>query len=150
MKVGFAICAVLISISGTSGFAGDLDQLDWLVGNWQSQQGASWSEEHWLPARERAMLGLNRSGSGKGKSAFEFLRIAVAEDGTPVYWAAPGGRDAVPFRLDTLQGQRASFINPAHDFPQRITYERDGQRLQATISALDGSGAMSFSWELTE
>lgn len=150
MKTSFAIGAVLYSLSSGFCVAGELDQLDWLAGNWQSQQGDNWSEEHWLPAREGLMLGLNRSGSGRGKSAFEFLRIAVDVSGIPVYWAAPGGRSAVPFRLDTHQDQRASFINPEHDYPQRITYQRDGQRLQATISALDGSGAMSFAWDLVE
>jgi hypothetical protein len=34
----------------------------------------------------------------------------------------------------------------AHDYPQRIAYVRDGDMLTATISAIDGSKAMRWTF----
>lgn len=133
-------------ITAAPSWASDLNDLQWLSGHWQSSADGGWSEEHWLPPRGGVMLGVNRSGSAKGRVSFEFLRIALAEDGTPVYWASPGGQPAVPFRLDQHVGSSATFVNPEHDYPARIHYQRDGDRLQATISAMDGSSPMHFEW----
>lgn len=146
------ICAAALALAlllpAVGRASADLSQLAWLAGQWTRQDGARWSEEHWLPPRDGLMLGLNRGGDGSGKTSYEFLRIALDADGTPVYWASPGGATAVPFRLESVEGSQASFVNPEHDYPQRIRYVRDGDRLKATISLLDGSQAMHFEWGL--
>ena len=50
----------------------------------------------------------------------------------------PGGGPPIEFPL-VAQGERSiEFANPAHDFPQRIRYWREGDRLHAEISLLDG------------
>ncbi len=36
--------------------------------------------------------------------------------------------------------QSVVFANPAHDFPQRVSYSRDGNRLTAIVSGGDGQG----------
>jgi hypothetical protein len=64
----------------------------------------------------------------------------------PVYLAQPGGRAPVQFRLTARTRTGATFENPAHDFPQRIVYRRSGDSMVATISALDGSNAMSWTY----
>lgn len=138
--------SLLLPAAGSA--SADLTQLAWLAGHWTRQDGARWSEEHWLPPRDGLMLGVNRAGNGSGKTSFEFLRIAPDTDGTPVYWASPGGASAVSFRLESAEGTQASFVNPEHDYPQRIRYVRDGDRLTATISLLDGSQGMRFEWRL--
>ena len=53
---------------------------------------------------------------------FEYLRI-VERDGGLVYFAQPGGRPPTEFMLTDLSGKRAVFVNPRHDYPQRIVYE---------------------------
>ena len=89
--------------------------------------------------RGGAMLGTSRSGRGETMREFEFLRIGPGADGAIAYHAQPGRRPAVAFRLVARGGTSATFENPAHDFPQRIAYARDGDTLTATISAIDGS-----------
>ena len=53
--------------------------------------------------------------------AFEYLRI-VERDGGLVYVAQPGGRPPTEFVLTELDRNRAVFVNPRHDYPQRIMY----------------------------
>ena len=38
---------------------------------------------------------------------------------------SPSSRALTPFPLTSLEGQRATFENPDHEFPQRITYWLD-------------------------
>ena len=47
----------------------------------------------------------------------------------------------------TNQGTRMiEFSNPAHDYPQRIRYWREGDTLHAEIALLDGSRAVQWSY----
>ena len=120
--------------------------LGWMSGRWQSDAGGTWTEEIWLAPRGGMMMGLSRSGRGESVGDYEYLRLAAGEEGVPIYWASPGGGAPVGFRLAAADGQSASFENRAHDYPQLIRYRRDGARLVATISAADGSRAMSWTY----
>ena len=67
-------------------------------------------------------------------------------DGVPVYIAQPGGGAPVAFGLVRHGTTSATFENAAHDYPQRIHYARDGETMTATISAIDGSKAISWTF----
>lgn len=121
-----------------------VDELAWMSGTWAVEADGRWTEESWSPPRGGIMIGHNRSGRGDAVREFEFLRLQAGEDGVPTYFAQPGGRPPVAFRLVAQDGTSATFENPAHDFPQRIRYVREGDAMTATISALDGSNAMSW------
>ncbi len=120
----------------TAAPVGDIASLDWLTGCWASDDGGELSEECWLHPAGGMMLGFNRTVSENG-SAFEFLRIGSHPEGIAFY-ASPSGRTAVPFLLVDSGDDLAVFANPEHDFPQRITYRREGDRLSARVEALDG------------
>ena len=68
------------------------------------------------------MLGVSRTVKGDKMVAFEYLRI-VERDGGLVYVAQPGGRAPTEFVLTKLDNKRAVFVNPRHDYPQRIVYQ---------------------------
>jgi hypothetical protein len=120
--------------------------LGWLGGQWETAHEGRWTEESWSSPRGGLLLGYSRSGRGEAVREFEHLRIQAGDDGVPVYWASPGGRSAVGFRLRSAGAAEVVFENPGHDFPQRIRYRRDGDALVATISAIDGSNAMSWTY----
>jgi hypothetical protein len=141
MAAGLA--ALLVAASP----AAKVDDLAWMAGQWSREEDGRWTEESWTSPRGGAMLGHSRSGAGEKQREFEFLRIAPDAEGVPTYYAQPGGRPPVAFRLAEREGTRATFENPAHDYPQRITYVRDGDTLTATISAIDGSQAMGWTFQ---
>lgn len=107
-------------------------QVAWLSGCWLGEAG----EECWLPPLGGGMIGINRSPvAGDEPPAFEFLRI-IEEGGSLVYLASPGGRyPATPFRAVEVSKSQVVFANPEHDFPQRITYWREGETLHARVEA---------------
>lgn len=122
------------------------DELGWLAGRWLAESNGRWTEENWSAPRAGVMLGHSRSGRGEALREFEFLRLAADADGALAYFAQPGGRPPIAFRLVASEGMSVTFENPRHDFPQRIRYVRNGESLTATISLIDGSNAMSWSF----
>ncbi len=146
MKGLFAAGLALLLMGQASPSASVAD-LGWMSGRWEAvSANGRWTEETWSAPRGGIMLGHSRSGAGETAREFEFLRLQAGADGVPAYLAQPGGRPAVPFRLAARAGTSATFENPAHDFPQRIRYVRTGDRMVATISALDGTNAMSWTF----
>jgi hypothetical protein len=128
-----------------------LDDLRWLKGCWRTQGGASVITEVWSTPPMPAMLGYSFTTRDGQIRDWEQTRIEII-DGTPTFIAMPRGGAPVRFRLtstvfesDTrLHGDSATFENPEHDYPQRVTYARVGDRLTATISRTDGSDVGTF------
>lgn len=124
-----------------------VEDLAWMSGRWEAvSANGPWTEENWSEPRGGLLLGHSRSGAGGQTREFEFLRIQADTDGTLTYFAQPGGGTAVAFRLTDFDAAAATFDNPDHDFPQRIRYARTGDTMVATISRLDGSNAMSWTF----
>ena len=121
-----------------------MDDLGWMSGQWRTQDGAT--EEAWTAPRGGMMLGIGRTVRDNIAREYEFLRLQAGADGVPVYWASPNGVAPVGFRLTEAGPSSATFDNPAHDYPQRIRYRRDGDALVATISAIDDSHATSWTY----
>ncbi|HVQ06989.1 MAG TPA: DUF6265 family protein [Allosphingosinicella sp.] len=140
------VAALALLLTGQAAPPAGVGDLAWMSGHWESVHGGRWTEESWSAPRGGVMLGYSRSGSGEAMREFEFLRLQAGADGMPVYVAQPGGGPPVPFRLTARGRTSAIFENPAHDFPQRIVYRRGGDSMVATISALDGSNAMSWTY----
>ncbi len=138
--MGSALLAFAALLAAQSGVA----DLGWMSGRWETREGERWTEEVWSEPRAGMMIGYSRSGQGETVREFEFIRLQAGADGVPVYLAQPGGRAPVPFRLTARDGSSATFENPDHDFPQRIRYRRDGEIMTATVSAIDGSNAMTW------
>jgi hypothetical protein len=55
-------------------------------------------------------------------AAYEFLRIIETDGGSLSYIAAPSGQASNVFRLLSIGVNEVTFADPAHDFPQRISY----------------------------
>jgi hypothetical protein len=126
-----------------------LASLAWLAGTWVSDdpEGPS-TVEHWLAPAGGSMLGVGRTVHDGRTVAFELLRIEAAPEGV-AYLASPQGKDP-PTRFtaaDSGQGFIA-FENPEHDFPQRIEYRREGDRLKMRISGVVGGAAKAHAWSM--
>ena len=126
------------------GIDATISDVDWLEGEWFGTRGSSTIDERWTPPKGGAMLGTNRTVKGDRMSAFEFLRIVEKGDGL-VYVAQPGGGTATEFVLVEKDPTRVKFVNPKHDYPQRIVYEfNDEGDLTANIGFAKGGRGITF------
>lgn len=109
--------------------------LDWLTGTWVQQRGGERVVESWIGPSNGIMVAANLSTWPNGKWTYEFLRISETPAGFS-YFASPGGREPVEFKVKESGERRVVFENPDHDFPQRIIYWREGDAL---IGRIEGS-----------
>ncbi len=120
-----------------------------MAGHWTARLGRANFEELWLPPAGGAMIGLSRTIAASRMVEFEYLRIVQRPDGV-YYVAQPNGRPATDFRLTQSQAQQAVFSNPAHDFPQVITYTRsDPNTLRASIEGKQNGQPKKIEFQFT-
>ena len=121
-----------------------VEDLGWMGGHWITADGET--EEDWTAPRAGIMLGTGRTIAGSTLREYEFLRLQAGADGVPVLWALHNGAPAVGFRLTRSGPTSATFDNPDHDYPQRFRYRREGANLVATISAIDDTHPVSWTF----
>lgn len=107
--------------------------LSWMAGHWCSEAQGRRIDEVWLPEAGGALHGLSRTVRGGKVESFEFMRI-VSDGDTASFHVQPNGAAPTVFVMADRGDGWIRFGNPAHDFPNRIEYRRDGDRLLAWIS----------------
>lgn len=109
--------------------------LGWMSGYWLSCEGGREVSETWSDPRHGLMTGMNLT-VRNGRAGYELSRIAptsTAPDAPLGYFAQPEGQAATLFPVIEASPGRVVFQQAAHDFPQRIVYERQGDVLDARI-----------------
>ena len=112
---------------------GKLQDLKWMAGSWK---GAMWGGEfhaYYSTPEGGKMLSHSFLKKGGKQSFYEFEKFDV-QQGQVVYIPFPGGRKAKHFLLKQSSRATAVFENPKKDYPTRITFERDADLLQITLS----------------
>ena len=130
---------VLLTLQ-TAAHASDAHPLAWLAGCWSTESGSAL--EVWRVDGDD-LIGFAVTVDLGRVTAYETLSIRQ-RDGAYVFSAWPSNQQHAEFAAEQVGEAAARFTNPAHDFPQAITYRRDGNALRATISMIDGSGAVQF------
>jgi hypothetical protein len=142
MRAHWISLALLTAACGAPAQAPPSPTPDWMSGYWLSCEDGEVAES-WIGAGAGVMLGANLTRGERG--GFEFLRIAANGRGGYSYFSMPNGRSPpTEFAMVTFETNRAVFENLQHDFPQRIIYERSGERLHARIE--DAAAAQGTDW----
>jgi hypothetical protein len=132
---------VMLGTPGAAHAAG----FGWMSGCWEeAKPDGAWTEECWTSERGGMLIGSGRAGDAERVKSFEHMRIDRGTDGTPTFWGSPGGATPVPFRQVSRGSAEAVFENPAHDYPVRVHYRREGELLVATIAGKDGKNPMTW------
>lgn len=99
----------------------DISSLEWLAGCWTGTLNGRDVEEHWMKPVGGTMFGMSRTVAGGKTVTFEFLELRQQGPGV-AYVARPSGQLQASFQWVGGDRTAARFENPAHDFPQVITY----------------------------
>jgi hypothetical protein len=96
--------------------------------------------EAWHVANDSTLVGHGYALAGKDTVFVEELRLSVAGD-IPIYSARIGSQNQgvwVPFQAETHGPDSLIFENPGHDFPQCISYIRNGnQQWMVSVSGTE-------------
>ncbi|HVI43916.1 MAG TPA: DUF6265 family protein [Chitinophaga sp.] len=124
-----------------------LRQLQWLEGSWKrvnAKPGRA-GYEHWKKVSPEEWKGYGITMKGRDTLFTEGLQLLVKD--SELYYVATVAENKGPvyFRLTAVSENGFTCENPEHDFPQRITYNREGAQLKVVTSARDK--AITFLFE---
>ena len=122
--------------------------LAWMSGDWQTAAGGrAQIEEHWTTPAGGSMIGMGRTIAGDKTVEFEYLRLEQRADAI-YYVAHPKARcPGTDFKLTRLSAKEAVFENPQHDFPKRVTYQKNSDgSLTASIDGGEGTKSQKFAY----
>jgi hypothetical protein len=143
MRRAWLACLALAGCAGVPAAPdGEDHPLAWMSGCWVNAGGDY--REVWSAPDHGYLFGYALSLNGEDVVFFEQTRITPGEMFTMD--AYPGGSGPSPFPEAERGETSITFANPDHDYPQRIHYERKGDRMTAEISLIDGSKAQDFSF----
>jgi hypothetical protein len=121
-----------------------------LSGCWeQRREDGRWTEECWTDTRGGLMIGSGRDGKGDAVRHWEWMRIERSSDGAVTFYGSPKGAPAVGFKATEVDAKSVTFINPAHDYPQRVRYTVTDAGIEAEISLAAGSNPNPWSYRRT-
>lgn len=128
----------------TATAAPTVSSVSWIAGCWEINDTARERvvHEQWTKPVGGVMLGMARTVRAGKLANWEFTRL-IEKDGDVFYVAKPSQNAAETFfKLVKISAAEAVFENPEHDFPQRIIYRREGEKLTARIEGTnDGKPA---------
>ena len=142
-KLSYAMLMFALATSpvmaGGSQVASAAPTLSWISGHWCGESQDRRVEEVWLAETGGQLIGMAQTVEGNAVTSFEFMRIVSDVEGTRFH-VQPDGAPPTVFTMEAGGDGWIRFANAAHDFPNRIEYRRDGDRLDAYIAGPDGEG----------
>lgn len=146
MWLALAVHALASTISPPQDPVPDLNRVAWLSGCWELRSGARLVEEQWMRPRGGLMMGMSRT--SRNDTIVEFEQIRVETRGGSLYFVASPSRQATAeFLATAITDSSVTFENPAHDFPRKIAYRRQGaDSLVGTIEGPRGGQTRTISF----
>lgn len=143
------LTALMMTVALASPQADLRPDLGWMSGYWLSCEGGREVAETWSVPRLDLMAGTSIT-VRNGRAGWELSRIAptgAGPDAPLAYFAHPEGQEPAIFPVIESGPNRVVFQQAAHDFPQRVIYERDGDLLNARIEGEINGEARAIRWQ---
>ena len=141
--------ALILLLASLPARATDIEALDWLSGCWSYDGREPGSGEVWMPPAGGTMFAISRTVKQSRTIAYEFMHIRTDDSGVLVLVASPSGQATASFRLTEAGDKTVAFENPQHDFPQRILYRRDGDKLSGRIEGVSNGEPLAIDFKMT-
>ena len=129
----FAASLIVVSMAGVlQPAAPAIKDVGWIAGCWETTRNGRHVVESWTSPEGGTMMGVSRTVVNGKTTEWEFLIVREGAKGLE-YVAKPSGQPEATFTAATASATEVVFENPAHDFPKKIGYKRDGDSLTAWI-----------------
>jgi hypothetical protein len=152
MKKPVIIAVCLLALAGCKNESAQkhaqLKTLGWLQGRWEMQTDGGTLSETWRLANDSTFQGAGYFIKNGNKDTLHRETIELIErDGVVSYNPAVEGQNGglpVAFRMTSNTGKSVVFENPAHDYPQKISYKMiTNDSIVASISGRQRGAASS-------
>jgi Domain of unknown function (DUF6265) len=151
MKKALSLLCMLFAIeiahsqSSQQKITDDFKKLEWLEGTWtrSNTKPGRTAHESWQKISTNEWQGLGVNMRGTDTAFLEKLKIIIKEEN--IYYVADiaANKEPVYFKMTVISDNGFVCENPQHDFPKMIAYQKDGNKIKATISG-DGKSMDYF------
>lgn len=104
---------------------GQIAKAEWLIGSWENKSGFGDLSENWTKVNDSTFQGT--SYFIKGKDTLHSETVELIQKGDALIYSpnvkGQNGDLPVAFKLTSATANTLVFENPAHDFPQKISYK---------------------------
>ena len=128
--LSLTMCAVMAGVFQAP--APTVKDVAWISGCWDMTRNGRHVTERWTPVEGGTLMGISRTVVNGKTTEWEFLIIREGAKGLD-YVAKPSGQAEATFTAAAASATEVVFENPAHDFPKKVIYKRDGDSLIASI-----------------
>lgn len=114
----------------------DFSKLSWLEGTWirtNVKPGRAGSER-WVKGNGRELIGWGVSMKGSDTTFVEKLKIVIKAGDIYYVSDVPENSRPIDFKIIAIDDESFVCENPAHDFPKKIAYYKNGNNVRAVIS----------------
>jgi hypothetical protein len=126
----FLLVTLVISSKVIATPCSSLAHLNWLIGEWQTDNSSNFNKEVWRKISNKTF-----EGQGKTNTSSESLRII--EMSNEIFYLAKVAHNLMPiaFKLVDCKDKHSIFENMLHDFPNKIEYRQiDNNTMQVKVS----------------
>ena len=129
---------IILLLAAQVMYAQDLSRISWMLGQWKSVSAktGNTSYENWTKVSDREWQGNGFRLSRSGTDTLFQEKLKIITKDNALYYVADLKENAAPvyFKFTAINEQGFTCENPEHDFPKKISYQREGNKLKATIS----------------
>lgn len=136
---------LMTAVNAQTPTAADFPKLHWLEGMWtkkMSRPGRTGFEQ-WERVSGTAMKGIGVTMKEKDTLFKEGLQLQAKENALYYVADVAENKGLVWFKITAITADGFTCENPAHDFPQKIVYQKTEDQLKVTISG-DGKSIDFF------
>ncbi|NNC99023.1 MAG: hypothetical protein HKN85_02455 [Gammaproteobacteria bacterium] len=137
------IMLLVLQAPGHAAICGGMGSMEWLLGDWVSENDSQRVYESWKEVSARTWEGMGKTESKSTDSVLsqETLRL-VEMSGELFYLAKVAANEfPVPFKLTDCAEHMAVFENSQHDFPKAFRYRLSGRdQMEVRVSGAEGQG----------
>ncbi|SKA43237.1 hypothetical protein SAMN04488128_106146 [Chitinophaga eiseniae] len=127
---------VMTTVNAQIPTAADFPKLHWLEGTWikkVSRPGRTGLEQ-WEQTSAAAMKGIGVTMKDNDTLFKEGLQLLVKDNALYYVADVAENKGLVWFKITAIAAGGFTCENPAHDFPQKIVYQKTDEQLKVTIS----------------
>jgi hypothetical protein len=136
MRAVFAFMLIAQFGYAQSSSGKDLNQLSWLEGTWNRTniKAGKLAHERWIKTDQGELMGWGVSMTGSDTTFVEKLKIILKDNAMYYVADVPGNKELTYFKFTELITTGFVCEDPAHDFPKKISYQVEGNKLKTIIS----------------
>jgi hypothetical protein len=138
------LAALLFPAAAAAQARSTLQPLSFMSGCWRGPAGNQTIEEVYTTPTRNLMQGMTRYLRNDSVVDYEFTLIEASRTGS-VLKPQPKGQAPTTFASKESTASRVVWENPAHDFPQRVIYQRTGT--DSLVARIEGGGR-AMEWRM--